>query len=140
MFFNSPFYNTIKKPLFILYVYLSTWCLQKSYKNKNLNLLSQYRGMLYVSNGRFLEWLSSFLLNNIFSVLKYNILFSVSYPVIHFTDDRDALKKQLTDENVLDKDYILYQGESSMSAFHFGTFPNLFSIPHTFRRIVSVLK
>ncbi|XP_046685243.1 uncharacterized protein LOC124370981 isoform X1 [Homalodisca vitripennis] len=34
----------------------------------------------------------------------------VLFPVIHFTDDRDSLKKRLSDEHALDNDYVLHQG------------------------------
>uniref|UniRef100_A0A1B6D5Y4 DUF7153 domain-containing protein n=1 Tax=Clastoptera arizonana TaxID=38151 RepID=A0A1B6D5Y4_9HEMI len=34
----------------------------------------------------------------------------VMYPVIHFTDDRESLKKQLTDELNLENEYVLHQG------------------------------
>lgn len=40
------------------------------------------------------------------------------YPVIHFTEDRDALKKRLSDEHILERDYVLYQGKVRLFLFH----------------------
>jgi hypothetical protein len=36
---------------------------------------------------------------------------SATFPVIHFTDDRDSLKKRLCDEDVIGNEYLLYQGK-----------------------------